>query len=162
MTCGVGCRHSSDPALLWLGRRLAATAPIRPPTESSVFQAQCEKEVQGCPARGIHGDGVGAGKKPVFHIPLGLGVTPFQPRQEWRNWIHPPSFNRQDHQIHRNHGLSDPNNSQQDGIIPEGKAANTVSRPVAPADGSGALSAAAQPGGAQSEPRGPQELWRQS
>ena len=30
VSCGVGGRHSSDPALLWLWRRLAATAPIRP------------------------------------------------------------------------------------------------------------------------------------
>ena len=30
MSCGVGCRHESDPALLWLWHRLAATAPIRP------------------------------------------------------------------------------------------------------------------------------------
>ena len=28
VSCGIGCRHSSDPALLWC--RLAATAPIRP------------------------------------------------------------------------------------------------------------------------------------
>ena len=30
MSCGVGRRHSLDPALLWLWRRPAATAPIRP------------------------------------------------------------------------------------------------------------------------------------
>ena len=31
MSCGVGCRRSSDPALLlWLWRRPVATAPIRP------------------------------------------------------------------------------------------------------------------------------------
>ena len=30
MSCGVGRRRGSDPALLWLWRRLAATAPIRP------------------------------------------------------------------------------------------------------------------------------------
>ena len=30
MSCGVGCRLGSDLALLWLWRRLAATAPIRP------------------------------------------------------------------------------------------------------------------------------------
>ena len=30
MSYGVGHRHGSDPALLWLWRRLAATAPIRP------------------------------------------------------------------------------------------------------------------------------------
>ena len=30
MSCGVGCRRSLDPALLWLWRRPAATAPIRP------------------------------------------------------------------------------------------------------------------------------------
>ena len=29
-SCGVGCRHGSDPALLWLWRRLVAIAPIRP------------------------------------------------------------------------------------------------------------------------------------
>ena len=30
MSCGVGHRHSSDLVLLWLWRRLAATAPTRP------------------------------------------------------------------------------------------------------------------------------------
>ena len=30
MSCGVGRRHSSDPALLWLWHRPAAVAPIRP------------------------------------------------------------------------------------------------------------------------------------
>ena len=30
MSCGVGCRHGSDPKLLWLWCRPVATAPIRP------------------------------------------------------------------------------------------------------------------------------------
>ena len=30
MSCGVGCRLGSDPVLLWLWCRPAATAPIRP------------------------------------------------------------------------------------------------------------------------------------
>ena len=30
MSCGIGCRYSSDPALLWLWRRLASTALMRP------------------------------------------------------------------------------------------------------------------------------------
>ena len=30
MSCGVGCRRGSDPALLWLWRRPVATAPIQP------------------------------------------------------------------------------------------------------------------------------------
>ena len=30
VSCGVGCRRGSDPALLWLCRGPAATAPIRP------------------------------------------------------------------------------------------------------------------------------------
>ena len=31
MSCGIGCRHGLDLALLlWLWRRLAAAAPIRP------------------------------------------------------------------------------------------------------------------------------------
>ena len=32
MSCGVGHRHGSDLAMLWLWRRLAATAPIQCPT----------------------------------------------------------------------------------------------------------------------------------
>ena len=30
MSCGVGCKHSSDPAFLWLWCRLAAVALIQP------------------------------------------------------------------------------------------------------------------------------------
>ena len=30
VSCDVGCRRGSDPVLLWLWHRLAATAPIRP------------------------------------------------------------------------------------------------------------------------------------
>ena len=30
VSCGVGCRRGSDPALLWLWRRPMATAPIQP------------------------------------------------------------------------------------------------------------------------------------
>ena len=30
MSCGAGCRYGLDPALLWLWRRLAVAAPIRP------------------------------------------------------------------------------------------------------------------------------------
>ena len=30
VNCGVGCRRSSDPTLLWLWRRRVATAPIGP------------------------------------------------------------------------------------------------------------------------------------
>ena len=30
MSCDVGCRHGSDPTLLWLWYRLAAAAPIGP------------------------------------------------------------------------------------------------------------------------------------
>ena len=30
VSCGVGCRHGSDPELLWLWCRPAAIAPIRP------------------------------------------------------------------------------------------------------------------------------------
>jgi len=30
VSCGVGCRRGSDPALLWLWHRPVATAPIQP------------------------------------------------------------------------------------------------------------------------------------
>ena len=30
MNCGVGCRHGSDLALLWLQCKMAAVAPVQP------------------------------------------------------------------------------------------------------------------------------------
>ena len=46
MSCGVGLRCCSDPALLWLWCRLAAAAPIRPPSPgTSIYcRCSCEKE----------------------------------------------------------------------------------------------------------------------
>ena len=32
MSCGVGCRHGSDPVMLWLWGRPTAIAPIQPLT----------------------------------------------------------------------------------------------------------------------------------
>ena len=48
MSCGVGHRCGSDPVLLWLWRRLAATAPIRPlawepPCATGAAQEMAEK-----------------------------------------------------------------------------------------------------------------------
>ena len=51
MTCGVGQRHGSDLALLWLWHRAAATAPIgplawEPPHATGVaLEIQKEKKV---------------------------------------------------------------------------------------------------------------------
>ena len=39
MSCGVGRRQDVDPALLWLWRRLAATALIRPLTWEPPYAA---------------------------------------------------------------------------------------------------------------------------
>ena len=46
INCGVGRRHGSDPLLLWLWHRLAATAPIRPLTWEPPYAvvAALEKE----------------------------------------------------------------------------------------------------------------------
>jgi len=45
MSCGVGCRNGSDPTLLWLWRRLVATALIGPLTwePPNVMGAALEK-----------------------------------------------------------------------------------------------------------------------
>ena len=40
MSCGVGCRHGSDPELLWLWCRPVATAPIR----SLAWEPPCAAE----------------------------------------------------------------------------------------------------------------------
>ena len=45
MSCGVGCRRGSDPALLWLWRRLAATAPIRPLAWEPPYAAGAAQEI---------------------------------------------------------------------------------------------------------------------
>ena len=45
MSCGVGPRCGSDPALLWLWHRLAATAPIRPLAWESPCAAAAAQEI---------------------------------------------------------------------------------------------------------------------
>ena len=45
MSCGVGCRRGSDPALLWLWRRLAATVPIRPLAWEPPYAAEAAQEM---------------------------------------------------------------------------------------------------------------------
>jgi len=45
MSCGVGCRRGSDPALLWLWRRLVATAPIRPLAWEPPYAAVAVQEI---------------------------------------------------------------------------------------------------------------------
>ena len=37
VSCGVGCRRGSDPALLWLWCRTATTAPIQPQAWESPY-----------------------------------------------------------------------------------------------------------------------------
>ena len=45
MSCGVGCRHGLDPMLLWLWRRPAATAPIRPLAWEPPYAAGAAQEM---------------------------------------------------------------------------------------------------------------------
>ena len=44
MSCGVGRRRGSDPALLWLWRRLAATAPMGPLAWESPYAVRASLE----------------------------------------------------------------------------------------------------------------------
>ena len=45
MSCGVGCRRGLDPMLLWLWRRLAAIAPIRPLAWEPPYAAKVAHEI---------------------------------------------------------------------------------------------------------------------
>ena len=45
MSCGIGRRRGSDPALLWLWRRLAATAPIQPLAWEPPYAAGAAQEM---------------------------------------------------------------------------------------------------------------------
>jgi len=45
VSCGVGCRHGSDPALLWLWHRPVATAPIRPLAWEPPYAAGAAQEI---------------------------------------------------------------------------------------------------------------------
>ena len=45
MSCGVGRRRGSDPALLWLWHRLAATAPIGPLAWEPPYAAGAAQEM---------------------------------------------------------------------------------------------------------------------
>ena len=45
VSCGVGCRRGSDPALLWLWCRLVATAPIGPLAWEPPYAAGAAQEI---------------------------------------------------------------------------------------------------------------------
>ena len=45
MSCGVGCRRGSDPALLWLWRRPVPTAPIGPLAWEPPYAAGAAQEI---------------------------------------------------------------------------------------------------------------------
>ena len=45
MSCGVGRRRGSDPALLWLWRRPVATAPIQPLAWEPPYAAGAAQEI---------------------------------------------------------------------------------------------------------------------
>jgi len=45
VSCGVGCRRGSDPELLWLWCRPAATAPIRPLALESPYAVGVAEEM---------------------------------------------------------------------------------------------------------------------
>ena len=45
MSCGVGCRHGSDPVLLWLWGRPVATAPIQPLAWEPPYAAGVAQEI---------------------------------------------------------------------------------------------------------------------
>ena len=46
VSCGVGYRRGSDPALLWLWHRLAATAPIRPLAWERPYAVGAAQEIE--------------------------------------------------------------------------------------------------------------------
>ena len=45
MSCGIGCRHGSDPTLMWLRHRLVATAVIRPLAWEPPYAAETALEM---------------------------------------------------------------------------------------------------------------------
>ena len=45
VSCGVGCRRSSDPLLLWLWRRPAATALMRPLAWEPPYAVEAAQEM---------------------------------------------------------------------------------------------------------------------
>jgi len=45
VSCGVGCRRGLDPALLWLWRRLVATALIQPLAWEPPYAAEAAQEI---------------------------------------------------------------------------------------------------------------------
>ena len=51
MSCGVGCRRGSDPALLWLWRRPVAIAPIRPLAREPPYAAGAAQEIAKTPKK---------------------------------------------------------------------------------------------------------------
>ena len=90
MTCGVGHRHGLDLVLLWLGCRLATTAPIQPLAWEPLYavgvalKRQEKKILQKAAIEGTHLNIIKAVyDKPTANITLkGKKLKPFPQEQE--------------------------------------------------------------------------------
>ena len=46
MSCGVGCKHISDPTLLWVWHRTDATAPIGPLAMGAALKREKDQKIK--------------------------------------------------------------------------------------------------------------------
>ena len=79
VSCGVGCRRSSDPVLLWLWLRPVATALIRPPAWEPPFPMGAAQEMAKRQKKKKKRDGhvlLLSASNPTSNSVLGMGRAP--------------------------------------------------------------------------------------
>ena len=91
MSCGVGCRRGSDPALLWLWRKPVATAPIQPLAWEPPYVMGAAQEIAKRQKK----------KKFFFPILLRLKVFTFRPSSKDKK----SQGNNDSHEKDRNHDI---------------------------------------------------------
>ena len=86
----MGRRHGSDPALLWLWRRLAATAPIRPLAWEPPYAEGVAQEMAKRPKKKKKKGRKEGRKEEREHGKLSTIITLFQPNTT-ENTVVPPT-----------------------------------------------------------------------
>jgi len=72
MSCGVGCRRSSDPEVLWLWHRPAATAPIGPLAWEPQYAAGAAQEMAKRQKRKKKKEMLDISSKKTYRWPTGM------------------------------------------------------------------------------------------
>ena len=118
MSCGVGCRRSLDPVLLWLWCRPVAAAPIQPLAWQPPY----------CCGSGPRKRQKKKKKRSAEQMLKGQGKRPFQEHGFCEFQMCPVPFHSSFHLVHSSSGIIEANRLSYKGVEPEAPRGSNLPR----------------------------------